>query len=500
MQTIYAFTTGYEGDNVVPFWNIWLPVGTFFRSLTEGTLNYWYANATRFIPYTIHEFPSYSFVVSDVHGHVLSLPFVLLAIALIIRIFGQGFAALRKKDHETEWGILLFYGFLLGVLLMTNAMDGPIYGLLFAICWLIWVIVPRRKIIASQWFDLLSPLGSVAVFTFIVAMPFLWHFNSFATGIGVNCPPPFLANTKIGPFLFESVENCQRSPLWMMWLLWGFFWFSGVWLFIRKIWNKEGQESPFVRILKVFYLFGIALIIFPEFFYAKDIYPQHFRSNTMFKLGYQAFIMWSIVSGYVLVHVLSVWRTKKQRFLRTICIILFVPQVFLVSIFPFFSVRSYFANLSSYVGIYGLGWLEKEYPDNFAVIQWLKEQQSLSNSRREIKTEVPILVEAAGDSYTDYNQISAFTGFPAITGWAVHEWLWRGTYDIVSPRQEDVRKVYESTDPEEVQSILDSYHVSYIVIGTFEREKYKNLQTTTIEQLASPVFTFGDTTVYRVNQ
>src|SRR3989344_290170 len=48
------------------------------KSLT----GYWYAEATRFIEFTIHEFPSYSFVVSDLHAHVWDLPIVLLFLVL----------------------------------------------------------------------------------------------------------------------------------------------------------------------------------------------------------------------------------------------------------------------------------------------------------------------------------------------------------------------------------------------------------------------------------
>ena len=88
MQTIYAFTQGYDGENVQPFWKLLWPIGEFISRLPDGLNRYWYANATRFIPYTIHEFPSYSFVVSDVHGHVLSIPFVLLALGLLIAVFG----------------------------------------------------------------------------------------------------------------------------------------------------------------------------------------------------------------------------------------------------------------------------------------------------------------------------------------------------------------------------------------------------------------------------
>lgn len=492
MQTIYAFTKGYTGEDVKPFWTLLWSLSDLPQKLGVGMQTYWYANATRFIPFTIHEFPGYSFVVSDVHGHVLSLPFVLLAIAMLVHMFTSGVT--KQKFH------ILFFGFLLGVLLMTNALDGPIYGLLFVVGWFVCVILPNRKRWKTHWWDFTYPIGYVGLIALVTALPFLFYFNSFATGIGVNCPPAFLANSKIGPFLFEGVEKCQHSPLWMMWLLWGFFWFSGAWLFVTKIWRKEEQNSPYMRILKVFYIVGIALIIVPEFLYVKDIYPAHFRSNTMFKLGYQAFIMWSIIAGFVITKVIFFMKEKSQRFLRAICIILFVPQVFLVSIFPIFSIRSYFRELKTYIGIYGLGWMEKEYPDNFAAIQWLQTQIGSPTSLKLRGATMPSIVEASGDSYTDYNHISAFTGLPTITGWAVHEWLWRGSYDIVSPRQEEVRIIYESTDIQEVRLIIEKYHVRYIIVGKQEREKYANLQEEKFLQLGQVAFQSGETTVYSLTK
>src|SRR5690606_25470567 len=76
LHTIYSFFQSYDVDNPSPFWKLnLLPLDKF------GT-EYWYPNATRFIQNTIHEFPSYSFVVSDLHGHVLDIPTVLFAISV----------------------------------------------------------------------------------------------------------------------------------------------------------------------------------------------------------------------------------------------------------------------------------------------------------------------------------------------------------------------------------------------------------------------------------
>ena len=92
--------------------------------------------------------------------------------------------------------------------------------------------------------------------------------------------------------------------------------------------------------------------------------------------------------------------------------IVLIGPLFLVSIYPLFSVRSYFGGLKNYEGIYGLSWLEREYPDDFAGIEWFKTQNSKLNDQ---KTPA-ILVEADGDSYTDYQHFSAFTGIPTVVG------------------------------------------------------------------------------------
>ena len=463
MQTLYAFTRGYTGDNVVPFWQIAWRIGEFgglkefWGKLGEGMNTYWYANATRFIPYTIHEFPSYSFVVSDVHGHVLSLPFVLLAIALLVKIWGD----------KGNWGKFIFYGFLCGILLMTNALDGPIYLVL-----LIAVLVSMRQRVSAS-VTVIAAAG-------MTSLPFLVHFKSFVNGIAVNCPPALLADTKIGPLIFESVDKCQRSPIWMWWLLWGFFVYCGGWL----LWGIKGTKGikGSEKLLIIFFIFSLLLLIFPEFFYFKDIYPMHFRSNTMFKLGYQAFIMLSVVSAYAII---KLWRKK-------IFFLFLIPQLFLVSIYPIFSVRSYFNSLRHYEGIFGMAWFQKQYPDDWAAIQWL-------NLRSTTYDLPPVIVEADGDSYTDYDRFSAFTGLPTVIGWAVHEWLWRGSYDVVAPRREEVRKIYESEDLAETKEILMKYSVQYVVVGTFEREKFKELQERKFGELGERVFTRGQTAIYRVH-
>lgn len=487
LQTIYAFTRGYAGDQVKPFWQLLWPLAEVWTKLPEGLNRYWYANATRFIPFTIHEFPSYSFVVSDVHGHVLSLPFVFLVIALLVTLF------IIKPYQNIRENIVhyVFFGLLVGILLTTNVLDGPIYLGLFAI--ILGVQSSKFKIKDFNWWKEKGlRLGLVGLIALAASLPFLVHFQSFVHGLAVNCPPTLLTNTRIGPVMFEGVEKCQHSPVWMWLLLWGFFIFCGISLVFASF-KQKGHPIP--RALIVFFFFALALVIFPEFFYFKDIYPMHFRSNTMFKLGYQAFILFSIVSGYSIVRLLSreisiVKLSNYQIAVKKLFVILLVPQLFLVSIYPIFSVRSYFGGLKVYEGLDGLGWLVRQYPADYQGIQWLNGQ--ISNSERSA------LVEADGDSYTDYGRFSAFTGIPTIIGWPVHEWLWRGSYDVVAPRRSAVEKIYESQDLPATQRLLSEFGVRYVVVGALEREKYKNLKEGKFATLGHIVFRSGSTVIYEI--
>ncbi len=496
LQTLYAFTKGYVGENPPPFWTLLWRIDELGR-IGEGITKYWYANATRFIPFTIHEFPSYSFVVSDIHGHVLSLPFVLLAFALLLTFFVLTGRPSFSNASETRgyWGRLILFGLLGGILFMTNALDGPIYVGLLAVlilCLWVWDRISVKVALLSLFVSGVSMI--------VAAAPFLLHFKSFVSGIGVNCAPAAMASRKVFIFLFEGVDKCQHSPLWMLALLWGFFMYCLCWLYVTRVRGKRpGGTEGFLTLDRFLFLVGgfcFLLLLFPEFFYFKDIYPAHFRSNTMFKLGYQAFIMLGIISGYTIVLLTAVL----TRIKRVLFWVFLLPQLFLVCIYPYFSVNSYFGNLRTYDTLNGLDWLAEQYPDDDAAIMWLNSEFTAGRliNRYPAVSQTPVIVEADGESYTDFERVSAFTGLPTVIGWGVHEWLWRGTYDVVSPRREDVLKMYTGNDSDSVRRLLDSYGVSYIIVGSKEREKFTDLNETVLGKVGQVVFRRGITTVYRV--
>ncbi len=492
LHTIYAFTTGYPADKPIPFWQI---LSGFNPD------KYWYPNATRFIPYTIHEFPSYSYVVADLHGHVFDIPFVLLTLALLFLIY----ISFRANDSEPEnhfrlkrsegflhssrfaldsvgmTGNAIFLGFLTAIHYMTNAFDGPIYMLLTIIIFFLFFKFSKR---------FLALVAILAISFIVFSLPFSYHFEPFVSGIGVNCSPSFLTNIgKIGPFLFEK-DKCQISPLWMLFVLWGFFWVSFT-LFIATQYLKKQFNSAIMQQCNnfIFLLFSFStfLIIIPEFFYIKDIYPLHFRANTMFKLGYQAFIMMSIASTYTLfqIKLLDKWKA----WLLTLIFIFFL---FFVAIYPTFSIPSYYGSLDQPVVLDGELWLKATYPQDYEIVNYLNHH---------VKGQ-PVILEAQGDSYTDYERISAFTGLPTVAGWWVHEWLWRGSADVVGNRIPDIVNIYESTDISLTKNLLQKYRVRYVIISLMEKQKYPHLDEAKFSKIGRLVFRSSDGSgaIYQINQ
>lgn len=467
LHAVYTFFKPYSNENPIPFWGLQFLPETFPNA-------YWYPNATRFIHNTIHEFPIYSFVVSDLHGHVIGIPIVLTIVAILLHEF------LFSKTFSLWTKILL--SFLLACAYMTNALDGPIY-LLLTLSVITFHLQKFHKIILSQVIKkfALTFLVLVSGLAFF-SLPFSLHFNSFVNGIGVLCAPDFLTNFgKIGPFLFEP-QHCQKSPLWQLLILHGFFMFWTFILWFTILRKKIALRTDlFVAILcAVSFLF----IIIPEFFYFKDIYPAHYRANTMFKLTYQSFMLLSLASGYTIVRVIL---NIKIGYWISICAGIFA--LFLVSIYPYFAINSYYENLKTYRGLNGVSYLKTLYPQDFTAIEWLRENIPGQ----------PIILEAQGDSYTDYARVSTHTGLPTVLGWTVHEWLWRGSYNIPSPRIADVQTLYESKNIFQVKNLIQKYEIQYIFFGQLERQKYPSSTEEMFQKLGSVVYKNNGTTIYKIN-
>jgi YYY domain-containing protein len=136
----------------------------------------------------IDEFPAFSFVLGDLHPHVLALPFGLTVVALAYELMLAMTHARRQGAGEPSvkvfsWPIILTSGVMIGGLAFLNTWDFPIY---LAICvgatWLAWRRDPDRKALLSlglRW-------AFVVVLAIGLYLPFYVGFASQAGGILPN--------------------------------------------------------------------------------------------------------------------------------------------------------------------------------------------------------------------------------------------------------------------------------------------------------------------------
>jgi uncharacterized membrane protein len=157
--------------------------------------------------------------------------------------------------------------------------------------------------------------------------------------------------------------------------------------------------------------------------------------------------------------------------------------------YPRFAIKSYYNGLKNFKGLNGVKYLASSYPDDYQAILWLAQKTSGA----------PVIVEAVGESYTDYARVSANTGLPTILGWRVHEWLWRGTFDISGKRTEEVKKIYTSQNEKEVKDLLEKHRVKLIFVGNLERQAYPNLNEKIFISLGKVVFASNQTKIYQID-
>ncbi|MEI8067378.1 MAG: DUF2298 domain-containing protein [Candidatus Shapirobacteria bacterium] len=433
--------------------------------LPKFVSTYWYPDATRFIGFdpdtqdkTIHEFPSYSFVVADLHGHMNDIPVILFFCAMI---FSLSLSIFKKIFN---WKLIISSGLVLSIAYMTNAWDFAIYGILFAIFIFISNLSKTNFLEAFNKTVLNGLL--VIIFWYLFSLPFSLNFTPMAQGLR-----------------FSDVH----TPFYQLSILYGGFWLICLPFLLYLIYSivkklKIKNSDFFVLSLIVT---ATILVIIPEIFYIKDIYINEYRrANTMFKLVYEAFIMYSISAGYIL---FRLTRSKNLIFPNLYKLIFFL--IFIVHMsYPYFSIKSFYT-FKSYKGLWGLNYLKESYPDNLKAINWINQN---------IKGQ-PVMLEATGDSYTTFNQISVATGLPTIEGWLVHEWLWRGGYDKPGARQEEVKKVYEDENLDEVKTILQKHKVEYIFVGAKEHEKYPNLDDKRFQKIGGEIiFQSSNTKIYKI--
>ena len=451
------------------------------------TASYWFPDATRYIGYnpvnesdkTIHEFPCYSFVLGDLHAHVVNVMFVTFLVGMLyawmkkIRSAGP---EPEKQDVRDFWlkqllmPHILLAAVLLGMFQWTNYWDFVIYFVVTGGVVLIANIIRFEGKVTRILAVTIAQAVEIIAVSYLVILPFTLKFETMVQGVAL----------------------AQHHSLWyQLLILWGLPVFLTVLLIISVLTEKmKGMKhKSLYRLLEavsvpdlfavIMGLCAIGLILIPEIVYVRDIYENgNARANTMFKLTYQAYILFGMTMGYGIYRMLVV---SKQKIIRIFSGIGLFVLIWTVGYFGK-SVDSWFGkvlNPSGYQGLYALGYLDTDFPQDAAAIRWLKDNIE----------ESPVVLEANGDSYTGYERVSATTGLPTVLGWYVHEWLWRNNVPDLNEKSADIQTIYTSTDEEKVKELIQRYDISYIFVGGQEKEKYgTELNDSLLQSLGSIVF------------
>lgn len=135
----------------------------------------------------IDEFPQFSYLLADVHPHVLSLPFAVMALGLALNVLLRG-----RPPKITE---LVFYGLVIGGLVFLNTWDGPIYaaGILGAEGLRRLMGKGRGRLGVQDLVQIAIQGVTIGAVALIAYLPFLISFRSQAGGLIPNLifPTPF---------------------------------------------------------------------------------------------------------------------------------------------------------------------------------------------------------------------------------------------------------------------------------------------------------------------
>lgn len=433
LEPIKCKLTG-RSDEIEPYW---FPTCTVYINTEFGDVD----NGK-------NEFPAYSVILGDLHAHVINVIFVL---PLLMILVDYAFSKKEKINDKSNILKLVLLGIMLGLYKGTNYWDFAIY---FVITGAVVVFCDIRKlgINLQSFVGIIIKAIGITVLSSIVILPFTVRFQKMATQV-------VIAN--------------NHSPIYKLAILWGvpIIFAAGmcVYLFRQIKLGKSGAEG-----ILAIALCAMGLVLTPEVIYIRDIYGEtDARFNTMFKLTYQAYILFGIIMGVAAgILCYRIYALFMVTCVLTVALSAYTPH----------AINNWMGDVTDVKRTRTISSLAPLY-ENYEYIYEMKAYDVL-----EVDTAKDItIIECAGDSYTHESALSVLTGAKTIVGWFVHEWMWRDDSEIVAQRSNEVQSFYESGNEEYCKSILDKYNVDYIFLGPREYNKY-SVDITCINRLGDIIW------------
>ncbi len=560
---------GWGGEG---FWQ-WVGIkdlnGTAGAGLFPDT-NWWWWRATRVIDtlkdgasldYTITEFPFFSFLLGDLHSHVLALPFVLLTLALTLNLYRSDEPIGIRWHLRHPWQALSM-SLCFGALAFINSWDFPVYAGILAAVTLAraWrdqcarqpspsdqaiaqqsisdgVAALRRAFASSVLF--LLPIMAVAVLLFL---PFYIDLTSQVSGILPYMGPatrPLHFTLVMGlpallglTFLWPQARRILRplpleAPVIVL--------VAAVaavplvlWLILASTWGvvTQGLESlPTMLVIRTVTVLPILALAGLAGYLALHRSARQSNATVAFPLLLLAGAFY-LLAGAELYHLADFFGNRMNTVFKV-----YYQAWLLLGIVGAYGIYLWFGEMKTLqlngklgrtawagvlatllvfalyypagaaldrTGLFGEGHsFQDNTLDGLAYIKGQSRGEYSAIAWLRDEAAPGNLVEAVGGDYSEYGRISAATGRPAVLGWKGHEHQWRGTTQIFAGREEDIALIYQSVDPAVVRQLLDRYDVRYVYLGHRERAKYGIDRLPAAEGVLETIFSRDDVTIYR---
>ena len=506
--------------------------------------HWWWWHATRVIgsfdgaqalDYTIQEFPFFSYMLGDLHPHVMSAPFVILFLMVCWNFLLSPFHTLWGL-HLRTYVTILAMGLSLGGLAFTNMWDLPVFSALMLgtvalktyTHWggNVWAMVKHGL-----------PFGAAVVgVALVLFLPYYLTFTSQVSGIApvaVTTRPlhlmivwalflvavtPFILGlfwrTRVDedwarltlialvvgfvPYVLWAFLNLERGGatgdlfgrlvhVLPFALLIGIAVYSALWL------AKEDESSAGKVFALVLSALGLLLLMGPELLYVDDGFGgASERMNTVFKLYYQGWIVLAAASGFALYYwgslreYVSGWKLRLIRLWSAAFVVLLVGSAY----YPLAAAATKGDLFHEGPTLDGLAFVDRTGGAEYRAIKFIRRDAGNDSA----------LLEAVGRDYSSFGRISASTGVPTVLGWTGHERQWRGSSepDIeYETRQKDVATIYQTQDIDQAKNLLAKYRVDYVYVGHREVGEYGSDGLGKFATFMDVAFDEGDVVVYR---
>jgi YYY domain-containing protein len=510
--------------------------------------------------WNILEFPFFSFMLGDLHAHVMVLPFTLLGLTAIFGLLRAG-APLDRASLRHGPALVLFLGVLAGMLALSNTWDQPIF-LLLLFAGALMLNAARTGLTWRAAGETAAFVVPVALLSFALYLPYF--ADQHASILGIR--PTELLHPPTG------IEGeAMVSPPHHFLIAWGPLLLVAASVIIaeavrRRVWRASADAWGTALLLVLLPLLAWGAVVAVDQGSVAALADEVRARATWWAFGsywlVQIFLLGLIALGGMALYVDTRRPHPERRAARTYLLLASVGGLLILhGIELFYVLEPSPSRINTLFKFSYIVWLLLATAGGAAVVDvlgpWLRRGSRIGagvwatgaaavlalaliypvtaamnrtngfsgpmtlNGLAFAKSADPddyaaqtwmaanlpgrpTILEATGHVYSEAGRVSGRTGFPTVIGWMEHQEKLRGGRDYdamvrtVEARAADVDTIYTTTNVQQARDLLSRYGVDYVYAGPLETKQYGTAGMPKFDALGSVVYRNASVTIYRI--